>query len=91
MIIILETFFFPNHLYPSSEVAPPSQGFVKLNFDGSLNNSSVVAGFIIQDWMAKLVKAGVATYYGDASIIVVEVGALRDGLRLAIHAGFNNY
>jgi len=30
-------------------MATPPQGFVKLNFDGSLNNSSTVEGFNIWD------------------------------------------
>jgi len=68
---------------------PPLPGFVKLNFDGSLINSSAAGGFIIRDWTGKLVKA-CATYYGNTSILVAEARALRDGLRLAIQAGFNN-
>ena len=68
---------------------PPPPGFVKLNFDGSLINSSAAGGFIIRDWTGRLIKAG-ATYYGDTSILVAEARALRDGLRLAIQAGFTN-
>ena len=62
---------------------PPPQGFVKLNFDGSLINSSAAGGFIIWDWTGRLVKAD-ATCYSDTSILVAEAIALRDGLRLAI-------
>ena len=66
---------------------PPSLGFIKFNFDGSLINSSAAGGFIIRDWTSKLVKAG-AHFYGNTSILVAEARALRDGLRLAIQAGF---
>jgi len=66
---------------------PPSPGFVKLNFDGSLINLSAAGGFIIRDWTGKLVKAE-ASYYGDTSILVAEARALRDGLRATIQAGF---
>ena len=58
---------------------PPSPGFVKLNFDGSLINSAATGGFIIRDWTGKLVKAE-AGYYGETSILVAEARALRDGL-----------
>jgi len=68
---------------------PPPPGFVKLNFDGYLVNSSAAGGFIVRDWTGKLIKAG-ATYYGDTPILVAEARALRDGLRLMIQAGFNN-
>ena len=68
---------------------PPLLGFVKLNFDGSLINSSVAGGFILWDWTRRLIKAR-ATYYGDTSILVTEARALRDGLRIAIQASFNN-
>ena len=64
---------------------PPSPGFVKLNFDGSLINSSATGGFIIRDWTGKLVKVR-ANYYGDTSILVAEARTLHDGLRLAIQA-----
>jgi len=68
---------------------PPPPGFLKFNFDGSLINSSVAGGFLIRDWRRRLIKAG-AMYYGDTSILVVEVRALRDGFRLAIQAGFKH-
>ena len=66
---------------------PPSPGFVKLNFGGSLINLAAAGSFIIRDWTGKLVKAG-AGYYGETSILVAEARALRDGLRSAIQARF---
>ena len=58
---------------------PPSPGFVKLNFDGSLINLSAIGGFIILDWTGKLIKAGVS-YYDNTSIFVAEAKALQDEL-----------
>lgn len=66
---------------------PLSPEFVKLNFDGSLINSSAAGDFIIRDWTGKLVKAEVH-FYDNISIIVAEARALRDGLWLAIQVGF---
>jgi len=66
---------------------PPSPGFVKLNFDGFLINSSAAGDFIIRDWTGKLVKAA-ASYYGDTSILVAEARASRDELRLVIQGEF---
>ena len=67
----------------------PPRGSVKLNFDGSLHYSSAAGGFIIRDWAGKLIKAG-AVSYGDASILVAEAQALRDGLHEAAKLGIKN-
>jgi len=66
--------------------SPP--GFVKINFDGSLLNSSAAGGYILWDWMGKLLKVG-ADYYGHTSILVTKGWALRDGISAAIQAGFS--
>jgi len=62
LIVILGGVFFPYHLKPSSEVVSPPSGSVKLNFDRSLINPSTTLGFIIRDWIGKLVKAGMAMH-----------------------------
>jgi len=67
---------------------PPPPGFVKINFDGSLFNSSATGGYILSDWTGKLMKAGLANYR-HTSIIVAEARALRAGVNAAIQAGFN--
>lgn len=67
----------------------PKSGFVKLNFNRSFNNSSVTEGFIIWDWIGKLLKAGVA-YYGNTSILMAKARALPDGLNLAIQVEFDH-
>jgi len=66
--------------------APP-MGFVKLNFDGSLHQTSAAGGFIIRGWGGNLIKAG-AAHYGDSNILVAEARALRDGVRAVVEAGF---
>jgi len=66
--------------------APP-MGSVKLNFDGSFQHSSAAGGFIIRGWGGNLIKAG-AAHYGDATILVAEARALRDGVRAVVEAGF---
>jgi len=62
-------------------------GSVKLNFDGSFQHSSAAGGFIIRGWGGNLIKAG-AAHYGDATILVAEARALRDGVRAVVEAGF---
>ena len=68
---------------------PPPPGFVKINFDGSLSNSSVAGGYVISDWTGKLLQAGTANY-GTTSMVVAEARALRDGVSAAIQSGFNS-
>jgi len=61
----------------------PLTGSIKINLDGSLKNSSTASGFIVHYWTSKLVQVG-APYFGDASIVVAEVRALRDGINLVV-------
>ena len=66
---------------------PPLSGFVKLNFDGSIKNSSAAGGFILRKWTGKLLKVE-ASSYGKISVLVAEAGALRDRVSSVIQAGF---
>jgi len=65
----------------------PPPGIVKINFDGSMQNNSVVGGYIIRDWKRNLPRAG-SSYYGCALIIVAEARAFRDGVKEACAAGY---
>jgi len=65
----------------------PNPNWIKINFDGSLQNSSSVGGFIIRDWRGKVLKIG-ASNYGDSAIIVAEGRALHDGVQEAIASGY---
>ena len=64
-------------------------GLAKLNFDMSLINSLTAGGFIVRDWIGRLLKAGTA-YYNNTSILVAEPRALCGGLNLAIEARFDH-
>jgi len=44
---------------------------IKLNFDGSPQNTSAVGGFILRDWRGAALMIGAANY-GTTSIIVTE-------------------
>ena len=67
---------------------PSNPGRVKLNFDGSSNQYLLAGGFILRDWTGKVIKLG-TTNYGHASSLVAEARALKDGLRMAIQAGYS--
>ena len=49
-----------------------------------MQNNSAVGGYILWDWRGEVIRVGAAAYYGQASIIMVEAWALRDGIREAI-------
>ena len=49
----------------------PNPNWIKINFDGSLQNSSSTGGFIIRDWRGKVLNIGTLNY-GDSVIIVAE-------------------
>jgi len=66
---------------------PPQPGRVKLNFDGSATNSSAAGGFLLRDWMGRVITA-TATNYGLTSSLVAEARAVKDGLLMALHTGF---
>ena len=66
---------------------PPPPGFVKINFDGLLLNSSAAGGCVLRDWTGKLLKIGAANY-GTTSITVAEARALKDGVSATIQAGY---
>ena len=81
--------FTPNHknyFIVRWDSLPP--GFVKLNFDGSCRGSSTSGGFIIRDWLGRLLQVG-SYNYGTSSIMVVEVQAMRDGILNTIQARFH--
>jgi len=42
----------------------PNPNWIKINFDGSLHNTSAVGGFIIRDWRGKVLMID-ASNYGD--------------------------
>ena len=69
--------------------AKPSAGVIKVNFDGSKNSHSAAGGYVLRDWSGHLLLAG-AFNLGATSILVAEATAMRNGLRTAIEAGFNN-
>jgi len=62
-------------------------GRIKLNFDGSLQNTSAAGGFILRDWRRGVLMIRAANY-GMTSIIVAEGRALRDGLQATITVGY---
>jgi len=64
---------------------PPSQQlvFIKFDFDGSLKNLSAIGCFIVHDYIGSLLRVRV-TYYGNTSILMVEVRALCSRLGLGI-------
>ncbi|KAI5321893.1 Hypothetical predicted protein [Prunus dulcis] len=62
---------------------PPSTGWIKVNFDGSLMNSQASTGFVILNCDGNVLLAG-SNNIGENSINAVESVALRDGLVAAI-------
>lgn len=68
---------------------PPPEGWVKLNFDGSIRNNSAASGFVIRNSKGHVLLAG-AKNIGDNTISVAKCMALRDGLAYAIHRGWRN-
>jgi len=67
-------------------VDPPSDGVLKLNFDGSLSPTGAVAGYILQNASGRLIIAG-TRFLHDIPILVAEAVALRDGLQAAFDTG----
>ena len=67
---------------------PPNPFWIKLNFDGSLQNTSTVGGFILRDWRGASLMTG-ASNYGASSILVAEGRTLRDGVHAAIMVGYS--
>ena len=65
---------------------PSILGVVKINFDDSLQNNSATREYTLRDRKGEVIKVGVA-YYGQTSIIMAKVQALRGGVREAIVAG----
>jgi len=63
------------------------EGVVKINFDGSCIDLSAARGFILRDWMGKVLKVGAANY-GLSSCLVAKAWALKDGVLLAVQAGY---
>ena len=67
----------------------PSEGFIKVNFNGSKSSQLAAGGYVIRDWSGHLIQAG-AFNLGAASILIAEVTAMRNGLQAAIKVGFSN-
>nr|KYP60483.1 hypothetical protein KK1_022889 [Cajanus cajan] len=70
--------------------APPGQGDVKLNVDGSCSNQkSMGGGGVLRggrgDW-----QFGFSTCYGQGSPFLAEILAIRDGLMHAWRLGYRN-
>ena len=62
---------------------PPINGRFKLNFDGSRINNITASSWVIRDSNGTIKIAG-SRHLGNASIIIVECVALRDGVLAAI-------
>jgi len=65
----------------------PHGGFIKINFDGTKSIASAAAGFVLRSWQGGFIQAG-ARFLEHASILVAEATAMRDGIRIALQAGF---
>lgn len=65
----------------------PSRGNLKINFDGSVINSHVAAGFVVRDENGRPILAG-ARNLGESSNNVAECVALGDALWMARCRGF---
>jgi len=57
--------------------------------DGSCSGLSTSGGFILRDWIGRLLKWGYSNY-GITSITVANARAIRDGVFMTIQAGFCN-
>ena len=87
----------PSHHQPTSRSKKPhwvawrkpKGGFIKINFDGSKSSSNATGGFILRNWDGEFIQ--VATFnLGAVSVLVAEATTMRNGLRVAIHAGYTN-
>ena len=65
----------------------PRGGFIKINFDGSKSSEGAAAGFVLRSWQGGFITAG-TRFLEDASILVAEATAMRDGIHTALQAGF---
>ncbi|PRQ39203.1 putative ribonuclease H-like domain-containing protein [Rosa chinensis] len=69
--------------------APPQEGSVKLNFDGSVDGSNMAAArFVIRDHSGFPIVAG-SRKIGFSSVPVAECSALKDGLLQALHSNLS--
>ncbi|XP_024171818.1 uncharacterized protein LOC112177794 [Rosa chinensis] len=69
--------------------SPPQEGSVKLNFDGSVDGSNMVAaGFVIRDHSGFPIVAG-SRKIGFSSVSVAECSALKDGLLQALYSNLS--
>ncbi|GLT71206.1 hypothetical protein SLA2020_432400 [Shorea laevis] len=69
---------------------PPLAGFVKLNTDGSaLKNSSIAgAGGVFRDEFGNWL-CGFSHFVGITTSLSIELWAIHEGLRIAIHRGYS--
>jgi len=65
----------------------PRGGYIKINFDGSKSVAGAAVGFVICSWQGGFIKAG-SRFLEQASILIAEATAMRDGISTALQAGF---
>ena len=68
---------------------PPINERFKLNLDGSRINNTSASSWVIKDSNG-IIKVAGSRHLGNASIIMVECVALRDGILVATYNGFSN-
>ncbi|XP_070681856.1 uncharacterized protein [Malus domestica] len=66
---------------------PSDQGYVKLNFDGSLARDETAVEFVLRNHNGYLIESG-ALNLDSATILEVEAKALREGLLFAQRKGY---
>ena len=90
------TVFHPHSIHLPPTPAPkathligwrsPPGGYIKLNFDGTHSSSGAAAGFVLRNWVGRLLQAGTRFLEG-APILVAEATAMRDGIQAALATG----
>ena len=85
--------FSPYHTHHSTTVPHligwklPHGGCIKINFDGSKSVAGAAASFVLRNWQGGFIKAG-SRILEQASILVAEATAMRDGISAALQAGY---
>ena len=67
----------------------PPLGWFKLNMDASVIDHKASGGGLIHDSEGRWVQ-GFARHIGTASVLMAELGALRDGIHMARHRNIRN-
>jgi len=89
---------FSSSPYPKFSTAKPHKShwvawkkplceFIKFNFDGSKTSQRATGGFIIRNWEGRFIQA-LAFNLGTTSILLVEAKTMRNGIQVAVRAGF---